>query len=177
MTRFWIMLAAGTVFLLVFSWFSSIREKRTHGYPRFFAFEGVFVLILLNERIWFRDPFSFLQVVSWLFLLASIAVVLAGFLALARFGKPRGGDFEDTTRLVDRGIFRLIRHPMYASLIYLGFGAFLKDVDFLTGLALTVVCASSWITALVEESEMKKKFGGAYLFYMKRTKRFIPFLI
>ncbi|MBN1938490.1 MAG: DUF1295 domain-containing protein [Candidatus Aminicenantes bacterium] len=177
MSRFWIILAAGTLFLLVFSWFSSIREKRIHGYPRFFAFESVFVLILLNEKVWFRDPLSILQVLSWLLLLVSIVVVAAGFFALVKFGKPRDGNFEKTTRLVDRGIFRLIRHPMYASLLYLGLGAFLKEVRWLTGCVLAVNIAASWATALMEEREMKMKFGEAYSDYMKKSKRFIPFVI
>jgi len=177
MSRFGIILAAGTVFLLVFSWFSSIREKRYHGYPRFFAFESVFVLILLNEKAWFRDPLSPRQIFSWLFLLVSILVVVAGFLTLAIYGKSRGGNFENTTRLVDCGIYGRIRHPMYASLIYLGVGAFLKDMSWTAGIFLVVDIAASWITALMDESEMKAKFGAEYAAYMKRTKRFVPFVL
>jgi protein-S-isoprenylcysteine O-methyltransferase Ste14 len=176
-TTGWIVLAAATVFLLVFSWFSSLREKRLHGLPRFFAFETVVVLILLNQRVWFRNPFSLLQILSWLFLLASIAVVAAGFLALVKFGKPKDGNFEKTTELVDRGIYRFIRHPMYASLLYLGVGAFLKGMRTATAVLLAVNLAACWITARIEEGEMKRKFGPAYSDYMKRTKRFVPFIV
>jgi hypothetical protein len=43
---FWLTLAAGTVFLLYATWVVSIREKRRHGYSRFFAFESLFILVL-----------------------------------------------------------------------------------------------------------------------------------
>ncbi len=173
----WIALIAGTAFLLVFSWISSIREKRYHGYPRFFAFESVLVLVLFNRPVWFRDPFSLSQIFSWAFLLVSIAVVSAGFLALHRFGRPQGRNFEKTTRLVNRGIFRFIRHPMYASLIYMGIGVFLKGRRPVTAALLAGDLAACWITALMEEREMKSKFGDQYLAYMRKTKRFVPFLI
>lgn len=176
-TTGWIVLAAGTVFLLVFSWFSSLHGKRYHGIPRFFAFESVFILVLLNQGVWFRNPLSLPQIVSWVFLFASIGVVIAGFLALVRFGRPSDGNFENTTRLVDRGIYRYIRHPMYASLLYLGIGSFLKGMRMATAVLLAVDLIACWITARIEEGEMKKKFGPAYADYMKRTKRFVPFLL
>ncbi|MHB8054344.1 MAG: methyltransferase family protein [Candidatus Aminicenantales bacterium] len=177
MTGFWIALVAGTVLLLVFTWFSSIREKRYHGYPRFFAFESVFVLVLLNWNVWFRDPLSLRQIISWLLFLAAIAVVAAGFHSLSKYGKPREGNFENTTRLVNRGIFRFIRHPMYASLIYLGVGVFLKGMRPATAIVLAVDLATCLITALMEEREMVAKFGDEYAAYKETTKRFIPFVI
>jgi len=170
---FWPALAAGTAFLLVFTWVSSIREKRFHGYPRFFAFEGVFALVLLNLKAWFRNPLSPAQVFSWLLLAASVVSVAAGILALRRFGRAEG-HFENTTLLVDRGIYSVIRHPMYASLIFFAAGAFLKGVRPVTGALLAVVLVSAWMTARMEEREMTARFGAEYAAYMKRTKRFIP---
>lgn len=176
MTRFWIWLIAGTVFLMVFSWVVSIREKRFHGYPRFFAFESVFLLVLLNAHPWFRDPLSPRQILSWLFLLASIMVAAAGVLALKKYGQPRGPNFENTTRLVDQGIYRRIRHPMYASIMFFGIGAFLKGITPVTLVILTVNLAACVLTAVMEEREMKATFGPAYVSYMETTKRFIPFV-
>ena len=175
MSGFWIALAAGTVFLLAFSWFSSIREKRLHGCPRFFAFEGVFVLVLLNLRSWFRDPLSPRQILSWILILASVASVSAGFLTLRRYGRAEN-HFEKTTRIVDRGIYAWIRHPMYASLIFLAAGVFLKDVRAVPAVVLAVVTAAALAAARLDEREMTARFGAAYADYMKRTKRFIPFL-
>jgi protein-S-isoprenylcysteine O-methyltransferase Ste14 len=175
-TGFWLALIAGTLFLLVFSWAASIREKRLHGYPRFFAFESVFVLVLLNVPAWFRHASSPVQILSWVFLAASIIIAAAGFLSLLKYGKPRNRNLEETMRLVTCGIFRFIRHPMYASLIYMGIGVFLKGMRPVTAIVLAVDLAACIITAAMEEREMVSKFGVEYTAYMKTTKRFIPFV-
>jgi len=47
-------LSAGIVFLSRKSLFS----LRTHGFFRFFAFECLLGLVLLNADYWFRRPFS-----------------------------------------------------------------------------------------------------------------------
>jgi len=176
MSGFWVILTAGTVFLVFFTWISSIREKRFHGYPRFVAFEGIFILVLLNRNAWFLDPWSFRQLVSWALLLVSLAAVIAGFTALRRYGKP-DGRFENTTRLVNRGIYGLIRHPMYASLLFFGAGAFLKGIGLAQAVVLGFTIAVTWLTALMDEKEMKARFGAEYTDYMSKTRRFIPFLI
>ncbi|MCX6566947.1 MAG: isoprenylcysteine carboxylmethyltransferase family protein [Candidatus Aminicenantes bacterium] len=176
MNAFWIILAAGTVFFLIGTWTVSVRDKRYHGYPRFFAFESVLILVLLNANVWFRNPWSLRQIFSWLFLLAAIIVVAAGFGALRKHGKPEG-NFENTTRLVNVGIYKFIRHPMYASLVFLGVGVFLKRVRLITALVLTIDLVACWITALMDEREMKARFGDEYAAYMKTTKRFIPFIV
>jgi hypothetical protein len=41
-------LLIGSIVILFFSWFYSIKKKRYHGIPRFFAFESIYILILLN---------------------------------------------------------------------------------------------------------------------------------
>ena len=103
-------------------------------------------------------------------------VATAGFLALKKYGQPRGPNFENTTRLVDRGIYRRIRHPMYASIMFFGIGAFLKGITPLTFAVLAVNLGACVLTAMMEEREMKAAFGPAYASYMETTKRFIPFV-
>jgi len=130
---------------------------------------------VLNAPAWFRRPLALPQVFSWPLLLASIYLVGAAVVLLHRVGRPQGS-FEDTTRLVTTGIYRFIRHPMYASLLALGWGAFLKNIS-LAGVALVIVLTvSACLTAKVEESENLSKFGQAYCEYMQKSRRFIPFL-
>ena len=43
-------LITGTLVIIVFSWFLSIRHKRYHGIPRFFAFESIYLLVLINYK-------------------------------------------------------------------------------------------------------------------------------
>ncbi len=83
-------LIIGTILILLFSWSLSVKHKRYHGIPRFFAFESIYMLVLLNIRVWFNDPFSFYQIVSWILLILSAYVALDGFFLLKRKGRPKG---------------------------------------------------------------------------------------
>ncbi len=69
-----------------------------------------------------------------------------------------------------------LRHPMYASLLLLTWGAFLKDVS-LAGFILSVAASTFLVvTAHVEERENMVRFGEAYSAYRRSTRRFIPFI-
>lgn len=169
-------LITGTLIIVAFSWFFSIKEKRYHGIARFFAFESIFILVLLNWHFWFKDPFSWYQVLSWIFLCASIYPGIAGYLLLRRHGKSEKS-FENTTELVKTGIYRYIRHPLYCSLFLLGTGVMFKQPQIFQVIAGTVNLTAVFFTAKIEESEMIAKFGEQYNVYMKETKMFIPFIL
>ena len=169
-------LVIGTIIIMLFSWFISIKHKRYHGFARFFSFESIFVLILLNHGVWFREPFSFLQILSWVSLFLSFYLAVAGFFLLKRIGKP-DRNFENTSVLVMISFYKYIRHPLYLSLFLLGTGAVLKDpapVQIILGV---VNLIAVFLTSKIEEREMMVKFGNEYKKYMKETKMFIPFII
>jgi protein-S-isoprenylcysteine O-methyltransferase Ste14 len=167
---------AGTIFLLLFTWFYSVRHKRYHGITRFFAFETIFIMLLMNLKIWFQNPFSFFQIISWILLISSAFFVLTGFILLIKNGKP-DINIENTSKLVKSGIYGYIRHPLYFSLFLLGTGVMLKNPDIIQlGLG-TLNIIAIYFTARIEEKEMIMKFGEEYSEYIKETKMFIPFLI
>jgi protein-S-isoprenylcysteine O-methyltransferase Ste14 len=152
-----------------------LRDPHSHGFFRFFAFESILALILLNLEHWFRDPFSPLQIVSWLLLLSSLILAVHGFYLLRRIGRPEGG-IENTTTLVRLGAYQYIRHPLYSSLLLLGWGAFLKNPSLLGGILVMATSAFLIATARVEEVECLRKFGAEYAGYMRTTRMFIPFV-
>lgn len=170
-----IIFASVTAGIIIFSW-RSLHHWRSHGFFRFFAFESILALILLNAEYWFRDPFAATQIMSWLLLVSSLTMAVAGFYLLGTTGRPQG-NIENTTVLVNRGAYRYIRHPLYSSLLLLGWGAFFKNPSFLSGVLVVAVSAFLVATARVEEAENIEKFGADYPAYMKTTKMFIPFLI
>lgn len=162
----------------------SLRSPRSHGFYRFFAFEFVLTLVLLNALGWFREMLSIRQVVSSFLLTASLGLAIEGFRVLRKIGgpvsnAPRGANlwFENTTTLVRVGVYRFIRHPMYASVLALGWGTFLKRPSAI-GLGLALGASGFLVaTSFVEERENLARFGAAYAAYMKTTRRFVPFLI
>ena len=164
----WLVLSAMLLF------FTLIRPH-PYRFPRFLAFESILSLIFLNARQWFLNPLSLLQVISWLLLAGSLALVLHGFILLKTRGKPEG-DFEDTTQLITNGVYRYIRHPLYASLLFFGVGAFLKDPSLLGGGFMGTLFAGVIVTSIIEEQYNQERFGEVYLDYREKTKRFIPFI-
>lgn len=171
--------SAGIVWL---SW-RSLHSPRSHGFYRFFAFEFIAALIALNAPFWFRDPLAPRQLVAWLLLFGSIWPALVGLRLLQTRGRPsdEASDpaklaFEKTTALVSTGMYRFIRHPMYASLLALAWGAALKDLSAMSVALALAASLSLLATALAEERENLAFFGSSYADYMKTSRRFIPFL-
>jgi len=175
MNSFWVFFAIGSAFLAWFSWAVSLRARRYHGIARFFAFESILTLFLLNVRFWFDEPFSVVHILAWISLAASLFLAVHGAYLLMTLGRP-DGQLENTTRLVVRGAYRFIRHPLYASVAFLGLGIFLKRVTVLTSVFAGVVLVAVYLTAKIEEQEMLAKFGTEYAAYRAGTKMFIPFI-
>lgn len=176
------------VFVLVSVLFALLSGKSlfrplSHGFYRFFAWEFILALILLAIPVWFKNPFSAPQIVSWLLLLVSLFLVLHGFYLLRIIGKPDqnrpGADllaFERTSALVTAGAYKYIRHPLYSSLLFLAWGVFFKDFSWVGLLLAAAASLFLFLTAKRDESECLTHFGDAYRSYMQSTKRFIPFL-
>jgi protein-S-isoprenylcysteine O-methyltransferase Ste14 len=176
-----------TIFLVFISR-GPLRAPRSHGFPRFFAWEAMTALTLLNLGAWFRDPFSWNQLISWFLLLVSLTILLLGLWTFYTQGKANGNAdsarrseaglfaFEKTTQLVTSGIYRTIRHPMYASMFYLTWGVFFK-LPSAWGLLLSLIASTLLVaTALTDERECIAFFGQPYRDYMQKSRRFIPFL-
>lgn len=171
----------GTVY---FAWVSrrALARPRSHGFYRFFAWECMLALVLVNFPRWSADPYSPRQLVSWLLLAGSLVLAVHAVRLLKRLGAPgERGDaallaFERTSALVTTGAYRYIRHPMYASLLFLAWGAFLKDISPASVVLVAGATAALFLTALRDEEECRQYFGAVYVDYMKTSKRFVPFV-
>jgi len=162
---------------------SSLRDVQCHGFYRFLAWETILLLFLVNMGYWFADPFSLRQIVSWIFLILSLVLIIEGVRLLRQQGKLDQDrcdqglvGIEKTTELVTTGIYHYIRHPLYASLLYLAWGAYLKEISWISTVLMVLASASLLATAKADEKECIQYFGSEYEEYMQRTKMFIPFV-
>jgi len=177
-----IFFAAGTAWLLYVSK-DSLRVPRSHGFYRFFAWELMLVLIVLNMNGWYDAPMTIDQIICGMLMSASLLLAVLGYQSLRLFGRQDDNRndgpllvFEKTTVLVTQGIFRYIRHPMYSSLILLDGGLFMKKMSWTSGGIALVAFVLLLFATLAEEMENTRYFGAQYQEYMKRSKRFVPFL-
>jgi protein-S-isoprenylcysteine O-methyltransferase Ste14 len=178
-----IALFVGTVSLLYVSRHSLLRPH-SHGFYRFFAWELILTLFLLNVSYWFENWLAWYQIVSWILLFSSIIPLVLGIRALRLNGKPdaqgRGEPellaFERTTQLVSDGIYQYIRHPLYSSLFLLNWGIFFKRpswIGFVLALCTSLLLVA---TARADEAECLETFGAKYRQYMQHTQMFIPYV-
>ncbi len=172
----------GTIIIILISR-RSLKNIKVHGFYRFFVFEFILILILLNFPYWFVKPFAVQQIFSWLFLLISLYLLFQSVYLFRKLGGSSSRqndsanyDFENTSNLVKKGIYKYIRHPMYSSLLFLCLGALCKNISVLSTLLAIIVILFLILTAKVEEKENMQFFGSSYSNYIKESKMFIPFL-
>jgi protein-S-isoprenylcysteine O-methyltransferase Ste14 len=179
----WIIFSFSTLVLIYISR-ASLRSPHSHGFYRFFAWEFILALFLINTKFWFQNPFAWHQIIAWTLLFAALFPLAFGVNALNSRGKPtadRESDpsllaFEKTTQLVTSGVYKYIRHPLYSSLLLLTWGIFFKNLS-VAGIIFAILATVFLVfTAKADETECIQFFGSEYQNYTKHTKRFIPFL-
>lgn len=111
---------------------------------------------------------------SAILILAGATYGIAGARALTGnrtpFPKPLPG-----SRLVQHGVYRLVRHPLYTALVHLGFGWALLWQSWPAAALTLVLALQLLLKARIEEAWLRKKFAD-YPAYAARVKRFIPWI-
>ena len=169
--------------VIMISW-RTLFNLKSHGFYRFFSWECIVWLLVSNYKFWFYNAFSLNQIISWTLLVISGYLVIAGAIRMKKIGKPGKNreskslyPFEMTTELIDQGIFKYIRHPLYSSLLFLTWGIYLKQPTYILIIVALFSSGFLYLTAIFDEKESIRTFGNAYREYMKQSKRFIPYVI
>ena len=114
-------------------------------------------------------------------LIAGTALLLLGLWLLYRSHADLGPNWSVTLelreghRLITRGVYRRVRHPMYLALLTFGLGQALALPNWVAGPAYLVgiLCLVSFRIG-PEERMMTEAFGADYEGYRARTKRLVP---
>jgi len=176
----WLVLIVGAG-VVIFLSRHALLHPGSHGFYRFFVLLAILGLIVINLPCWLTGEYTLQRLFATSLLFVSLFLVLAGVWQLWRQGRP-GAErddpsllgFEATQHLVTTGVYAWIRHPMYASLLFLAWGVLLKQPS-LPGLVLALAATGFLVlTALADERECQAWFGDAYRDYCRRSWRFIP---
>ena len=162
----------------------ALRKPGSHGFYRFFAWELMLALLLLNVSHWLSNWSAWYQAISWSLLFVCLIPLIFGIRSLSTRGRPNERQrtepellgFERTTRLVTDGIYRYIRHPLYSSLLILNWGIFFKDPSWIAAVLAFGASLLLLATARADEAECTQTFGADYRQYMQHTRMFIPYL-
>jgi protein-S-isoprenylcysteine O-methyltransferase Ste14 len=90
---------------------------------------------------------------------------------LAKYGREGNLPRMNTNKFVDKSIYKYMRHPMHLGLLFfpLSIAFLLGSVSFIIIIAPIEIIFMLIMIKLVEEPEAIRKFGNAYIDYMKYT--------
>ena len=84
---------------------------------------------------------------------------------------------EKDHELVERGPFRVVRHPSYAGVLLAFVGLGLSLGNWAALLVILLPIGAAFIHRMnVEENALSDALGSQYTDYMRRTKRLVPFI-
>lgn len=134
-------------------------------------FAGLVALGLVIDRAPFRPgPAQLAGAALGAAGFALIAVALGLFAGAGTRAEP----WQPASRLVDRGVYRFTRNPMYLGMGLLSLGvalAFSSLAGALLALAALIIVDRAVVTR--EEAYLKRRFGADYIAYTRRVRRWL----
>ena len=114
-----------------------------------------------------------LFVIGWVVWVLGMVLVMAPIVMFPRRGGvPKGKSFVKTTRLVDTGIYAIVRHPQYTGG---GLAIFLTTLlwypHWLFGVLGVIGAVVVYLSCREEDQRMIEKFGDDYKRYMQKVPR------
>jgi len=126
--------------------------------------------IVQNIVIQHAATLGWLKYTGAFFILPIIILWPLPVFTLRKYGNiSSSGSFLATTKLVDKGIYKLIRHPQYLSFILLNAGMAFINQDIIT--SIISIFSIGFLFAGIKEEEqlMIEQFKNDYSDYMKRV--------
>ncbi len=147
-------------FIVLAGWVGMLGAFMVAGVPAF--------VITTGQKTWF---------------VAGLATLFGGRMLRRHcwrmLGKHFTGDVKASADqpVIQQGIYRWVRHPSYTGgmLMYLGTG--LALTNWLSALIISTAGGVAYLYRVrVEEQALQANLGDRYRDYMRRTKRFLPFV-
>jgi protein-S-isoprenylcysteine O-methyltransferase Ste14 len=118
-----------------------------------------------------------------IFAIAAVVIFVAGLIlrwwAIITLGRFFTVDvtIEKDHELVERGPFRIVRHPSYTGVLLAFVGVALSLRNWAALLVVLLPIGAAFIHRMnVEEDALSRALGPRYTQYMKRTKRLLPLI-
>jgi protein-S-isoprenylcysteine O-methyltransferase Ste14 len=141
---------------------------------------GIYVSLLIAYIFTIRGVAS---LPVWSFYLGIIVMIIGIMLrqwSIAILGRYFSGTIgtQEGQKVVDKGPYRLVRHPSYTGILLtlVGLGLALQSLGAVLLIILVFVCTFGY-RIHIEEKLLIKELGNEYVQYMKKTKKLIPYLI
>ncbi len=147
-------------FIMLAGWIGMMGAFAVAGIPAF--------VITREQQAWFAG---------------GLITLLCGSLLRRHCWRMLGKHFTGNVKasadqpVIERGAYRWVRHPSYTGgfLMYLGTG--LALTNWMSAIVITFAGSVAYFYRVrVEERALQANLGSRYQEYMRRTKRFVPFV-
>lgn len=157
-----------------------VVEEKSAGDVLLLTFDGIGMLIPLvyvfSTWLDFAD-YNMPDWVGWIGIVLFMNAIMVLYFSHAHLGKnwsPVLGIQKEHT-LVMSGIYKYIRHPMYAAHLLWAIAQILILHNWIAGYSFIVVMIPHYLMRVGKEEQMMvEQFGGEYEDYMKTTGRIFP---
>ena len=144
---------------------------------------GQIVLAILFLAVWAADTFllhytTFVNAHVPLGLRIAVGIVnLLTALYLARTSlRIVFGETRETPQVIRKGVFNIVRHPMYLSEILLYLGLILFSISLAAVVVWILVIGFLHVIARYEERQLLAHFGEDYRDYMREVSMWLPWI-
>jgi len=164
-------LCAGLWLGIIFGWLIPVVRKRM--FYEVYASLGVGIMLSMVLCLIFKwgwGGIAWLRYAGFALYAPAAAFVILAFVTLAHKGKPESG-WEETTRIIETGVFGIVRHPLFLGSAIWSFALILVIqliLSIILGLASVFFL---WMASRGEEAFNLRKFGDEYRKYMDRVPR------
>ena len=149
-----------------------------HGIPfSMYLIAGIIGRKLPNGVLWghtFFDEIGYLGMyISIVLTVIALVIIVIGWHDIYHgyWKKAKG-----TGKVIKTGVYKYIRHPQYTGVLLISFGIILNWATLTSILMFPVIVWMYVRLSKKEEKDMIDEFGEEYVMYMKKTKRFIPYV-
>ena len=156
------------VFLIAWT-IPSARKGEPHEVLESFGLGSLMSLVmLLFSGMWAVAPTLGLRIAGWLLQAAAAILVVPSFYNLRKRGRPTDA-WEQTTVLVDAGVYGRVRHPMYLGTGLWAVGIALGHPTPSSALIAAACVVLTLLASVKEDSYNLRKFGEPSAEYMRRV--------
>jgi len=132
-------------------------------------------LLIKNGLAGWPPALNLFSVLGVIFILLGLPIQIWVAWAFVKFGKGTPAPFDPPKEFVATGLFRFVRNPMYyGGLCVLTGWVLLTRSMWMLVYAAFLITAMHFFTVLVEEPQLRKRFGKPYEEYCQRVPRWNP---
>lgn len=147
----------------------------------FFGDAGQIILLVIFLGAWILDSFIFHYstfiskyiplIIRIIF--SVIILIYSGFLARSGL-KIVFGEIREEACVIKKGVFKIVRHPIYLGAILLYLGLIVLTFSIISVFIWVLIIMFYYFISKYEEKILTKEFGNAYRQYMTEVPMLIP---